>query len=155
SSPIVAAGLVFGTTGSGGGGHYLAAVRPPAPGSDAKPELVYGVPDLAPYVPTLIAKNGLVFLWHDKGKVTCLRAATGDELWSERVGGNFSGSPVIAGDRLYAIAENGTVVVLAAEEKFELLGRNPLGEDSRSTPAVAGGRMYLRTLSHLISVGGK
>ncbi|MEX2119033.1 MAG: PQQ-binding-like beta-propeller repeat protein [Pirellulales bacterium] len=155
SSPIVTAGLVFGTTGSGGGGHYLAAVRPPAPGSDGKPELVYGVPDLAPYVPTLIAKDGLVFLWHDKGKVTCLRAATGDELWSERVGGNFSGSPVIAGDRLYAIAENGTVVVLAAGEKFELLGRNPLGEDSRSTPAVAGGRMYLRTLSHLISVGGK
>jgi outer membrane protein assembly factor BamB len=45
--------------------------------------------------------------------------------------------------------------VLSATDQYELVARNPLGEDSRSTPSVAGGRMYLRTYSHLISLGGK
>ena len=44
--------------------------------------------------------------------------------------------------------------VLAAEKQFRKLGRNPLGEPSRATPAVSGGKMYLRTFSHLISIGG-
>lgn len=150
SSPIVAAGLVFGTCGSGGGGNYLVAVRP-----GPEPQVAYKVTEMAPYVPTPLAKDDLLFTWSDKGVVSCLRAATGEKIWRERVGGNYSGSPVCAGDHLYCIAEDGTVVSLAASEKFQLLARNPLGEDSRSTPAIAGDRMYLRTYSHLVSLGGK
>ena len=60
-----------------------------------------------------------------------------------------------AGKHLYCIAQDGTVVVLAASEKYELVSRNALGEDSRATPAISGGRMYLRTESHLVSIGGK
>jgi hypothetical protein len=45
--------------------------------------------------------------------------------------------------------------VLAAGYKFELLAKVPLGEKSFATPAVSGGVMYLRTLSHLFSLGGK
>ena len=150
SSPIIADGLVFGSTGSGGGGNYVVAVRP---GVDA--ELVYEVKKQAPYVPCPVAANGLVFLWYDKGIVTCIRAESGEQVWQKRIGGNFSGSPVIAGDRIYCIDEDGDVVVLAAGEQFQLLGKSPLGEASRSTPAVAGGRMYLRTYSHLVSIGGK
>jgi outer membrane protein assembly factor BamB len=106
-------------------------------------------------VPTLIGKGDLVFMWSDKGVVACVKASTGQILWKQRVGGNFSGSPVCVADRLYCIAEDGEVVVLSASDQYELLSRNPMGEDSRSTPAVAGGRMYLRTYSHLVSVGGK
>jgi outer membrane protein assembly factor BamB len=45
--------------------------------------------------------------------------------------------------------------VLAASSEYKLLARNPLKEGSQATPAIAGGKMYLRTLSHLISLGGK
>lgn len=158
SSPVVAAGLVFGTCGSGGGGNYVAAVRPGSAGragSGSPAELVYRIDESAPYVPTLVARGDLVFLWGDKGVASCVRAATGQLVWRERVGGNYSGSPVWVGGRLYSIDDDGVVVVLAASEKFELVARNPLGEESRSTPAVAGGRMYLRTYSHLFSVGGR
>ena len=148
SSPILSAGLVFGTNGSGGGGIYLAAVRP-----GESPELAYKITTQAPYVPSLVARGELVFMWSEKGIVTCIRAPDGSVVWQKRVGGNFSGSPVRAGDRLYCIEERGQVVVLAAEEKFRELARNPLGEPSRSTPTVAGSRMLLRTYSHLISVG--
>ena len=52
------------------------------------------------------------------------------------------------------MAEDGKVVVLAADKKFELRAENDLGEPSRATPAVADGRLYLRTESNLISLGG-
>ena len=70
------------------------------------------------------------------------------------MGGAFYGSPVCVDNRLYCIAKNGEVVVLAAADKFEVLARVPLGEPSFATPAVAGGVMYLRTRSHLFSLGG-
>ncbi|MCL6501728.1 MAG: PQQ-like beta-propeller repeat protein, partial [Pirellulales bacterium] len=134
------------------GGNYVAAVQPGS--SDGPPQLVYRIDNQAPYVPTAIAVGELLFLWSDGGIVTCLHAATGKTLWRQRVGGSFSGSPICVDGKLYAIDDDGTVVVLAAAEEYKLLGRTNLGEESRSTPAVAGGRMYLRTYSHLISVGG-
>ncbi len=154
SSPVIAGGLIFGSTGSGGGGNYVAAVKPGAVDGSQPPELVYRIDNQAPYVPTAIAVGELLFLWSDAGIVTCLRAATGETLWRQRVGGSFSGSPVCVDGKLYAIDDDGTVVVLAAAEEYKLLGRTNLGEESRSTPAISGGRMYLRTYSHLISVGG-
>jgi outer membrane protein assembly factor BamB len=149
SSPLVAGGLVFGSTGSGGGGNYVAAVRP---GQDA--ELVYTIRNSAPYVPTVVAQDGRIFLFYDRGVMSCADVQTGELHWRERHDTGFSGSPVLADGKLYIIDDAGTVVVLAASDEFRLLAKNPLGEASRSTPAIAGGRLYLRTLSHLVSVGG-
>jgi outer membrane protein assembly factor BamB len=154
ASPVVAGGLVLGQCGEGGVGLHLVAVRPPAkPGGAA--QVAWKVAKSAPYVPMPVVRGDLVFLWGDAGTVLCVRAASGEEVWREKVGGNYFGSPVCAGGRLYCISTKGEVVVLAAADKYELLARNPLGEKSHATPAVAGGRMYLRTWSHLISVGGK
>jgi outer membrane protein assembly factor BamB len=155
ASPVLAGGMIWGSCGSGGGGNYVASVQPGTPDGSIQPREVWKITDSAPYVPTMIGKGDLVFLWSDKGVVSCVQASTGQVLWKQRVVGNFSGSPVFVDDRLFCIAEDGEVVVLSATDQYELLARNPLGEDSRSTPAVAGGRMYLRTYSHLISLGGK
>jgi len=154
SSPVVAAGLILGTCGTGSAGKHVVAVSPPK-GPGGKPEVAYRVTRSAPYVPTPVAWADLVFLWGDTGTVTCIRAATGAEVWRERLGTHFFGSPVCVGGRLYAISTEGKVVVLAAAETYELPAENRLGEGSHATPAVAGGRMYLRTLSHLVSIGGK
>ena len=117
SSPIVADGLIFGTTGSGGGGNYVVAIQP---GREAA--LAYEIKKQAPYVPCPVAKDGLLFLWSDKGVVSCVRTMTGKKVWQQRVGGNYSGSPVIVEDRLYCIDEDGVVVVLAAGEEFKVCG---------------------------------
>lgn len=150
SSPVMAAGLIFGSTGSGGGGNYVAAVKPGNP-----PELAYKITKMAPYVPTLLAKDNLLFMWGDAGVVSCADAATGDVIWRERCNGKYSGSPICVRDHIYCLADDGTVVVIKASREFELVARIPLGEEARSTPAVANGRLYLRTVSHLYSVGGK
>ncbi len=117
--------------------------------------MAYKIDKSAPYVPTSVARGKLLFLWGDGGVVSCVDAPNGNLVWQKRVGGNFSGSPVRAAERMYCISAEGDVVVLAAKDQFELLSRHPLGELSRSTPAIAGGRMYLRTQSHLVSIGGK
>jgi outer membrane protein assembly factor BamB len=148
SSPLIAEGLIFGAVGSGGGGNYLTAVRP-----GSTPQAVYTIKNNAPYVPTSVANDGLMFLFNDKGIVSCAEVRTGEIHWRERVSRGFSGSPVIADGKVFVIDDDGTVFVLAAAKQFQLLGSNPLGEPSRSTPAIAGGRLYFRTLSHLISVG--
>jgi outer membrane protein assembly factor BamB len=150
SSPVAAGGLVFGSCGSGGGGNYLVAVRP-GPGA----EQIYKITDGANYVPTPVALGDLVFVVNDKGIAICFDAATGNVHWKERLGGNFFGSPIILNGRVYAIASDGKVIVLKAAKEFEKLGEIELGETSHSTPAVADGRLLLRTESHLFCVGKK
>ena len=105
-------------------------------------------------VPTPLVKDGRLFLWCDDGVVSCLRVATGETVWRERVDGAYYASPVWVDGHLYNVSKKGEVVVLAAGDKFEVLHRIPLGEPSYATPAVAGGVMYLRTSSHLFSLGG-
>ncbi|HAA69152.1 MAG TPA: hypothetical protein DCE55_08435, partial [Planctomycetaceae bacterium] len=102
-----------------------------------------------PYVPTPLAYQGHLFLWGDNGVVVCLEAATGREIWTQRVGGIYSGSPVCIDGKLYCIARDGTVVVMVAGPKYELLGKTSLGDACHSTPAVAGGRMFIRGFKHL------
>ncbi len=155
SSPLLAGGLVFGTCGSGGGGNYLVAVKTGGEGDVTESHVAYKLTRAIPYVPTSVAHEDLIFLWGDRGVVTCVEIPTGTIIWQERVGGEYSGSPVGIGDRIYAISDEGEVVVLSAGREYNVLARNPLGEGSRCTPAIAGGKMYLRTYRHLISVGGK
>ena len=155
SSPVEAGGLIFGSTGSGAySANYIVAVKP---GKNA--EVVYKLTNnnnfKAPYVPCLIADGDLLFCLYDKGFASCIDAKTGDVHWTERTNAAFSGSPVRVGDRIYCVDETGVVWVFAASKEYKLLAKNELGGESRSTPAVANGRLYVRTFSHLISIGGK
>jgi outer membrane protein assembly factor BamB len=154
-SPILVGDLILANCGEGSGNNNVVAIRPGgAGGSDA--ELVYKIDKTsAPYVPSLVAKGSLVFLWGDRGVVTCIDGMTGKIHWRERVGGNYSSSPVRVADVVYCISTEGDVVALAASDQFKLLGKSSLGEGSRASPAVALGRMFLRTDSHLFAVGRK
>ncbi len=153
SSPIVVGDLILGTAGDGGGSRQAVAVRPGGKGTEAK--TVYNFARGASYVPTPIVYNGRLYCFHDGGIVTCYNSETGKQVWSERVGGNFFGSPVCIDGKLYALNTKGECLVVATGDKFVLLAKNELGEESRATPAVAGGVLYLRTVSHLTAIGGK
>ena len=153
-SPAIAAGLIFGYCGTGGVGRQMFAVRPGNPATGAKSEIAYEVQGSLPYVCTPVAYGNLLFAWFDRGVVTCLDAPTGEIVWRERIGGDYFGSPVRVGDRLYCISREGEMVVLAAAREFQELARIDLEERSNSTPAIADGVMYLRTVSHLMAIGG-
>lgn len=155
SSPVIAGEFIIGSCGSGGGGNFVVAVRPGNPTTGAKPERAYEVRRSAPYVPTSVCVGDWLYMWSDAGIVSRVHAATGEVKWQERAGGNFFSSPVCVDGRLFCVSTTGEVVVVAVSVKFEVLARNPLGETTHSTPAVAGGRMYIHTSGHLVSIGGK
>jgi outer membrane protein assembly factor BamB len=155
ASPIEVGGLIFGSNGSGGySSNYIVAVKP-GPDAAVAYKLANSSSFKAPYVPGLIASGDLVFCLYDRGFASSINAKTGEVLWVERTGGEFSGSPVMVDDRIYAVDEKGIVWVFAAGGEYKVLGKSDLGEESRATPAVANGRLYVRTNSRLISVGGK
>jgi len=155
SSPTLAGDLVLGTCGTGGRGKHLIAIRPPA-SDGGKAEVAWTVTKDAPYVPTSIFYDGWVLLWSDKGVVSCVEAATGERIWSQRVGGGtYYASPILVGDKVYNTSTTGEMVVLKAGKVFEELGRNDLGEKCQATPAVAGGRMFIRTWSRLMALAAE
>ena len=150
ASPVYAQGLVFATCGQGGVGALMIAVDATGSGDVSRTHVRYQRERGLPYVPTPVAWRGHLYLWNDNGVVSCVRTASGETVWTRRVGGNYSGSPVCIDGRLYCISEEGDVVVIAASPRFEELGRNPLGDFSHSTPAVADGRLFLRTFHRLM-----
>lgn len=152
ASPVLLGDLVFGSTGSGGGGNYVIAVN-----MSGEPKLRYELKGKfkAPYVPTSVVKGAYAYFFYDKGFVTCVEAISGKERWTQRVSSGFSGSPILVGDRIFAISEEGEAIVIRATPKaYEELGRNDLGQESRCTPAVSGGRLFLKTDSKLFAIGG-
>lgn len=144
ASPIVVGGLVVAGSGEGGNGKSFTAVKPAS-----EPTVAFKLDKSIPQVPTPVAAYGLLFVWSDRGVVSCCDASTGAIHWTERVGGNYFGSPIVVGGKLIGTSSTGEVVVLAASEQYKLLGRNDLGEPTNATPAVQNGRMYLRTESSL------
>jgi outer membrane protein assembly factor BamB len=153
SSPIVAGATVLFSCGSGNNGKWLIGARLGA--AEQVPVEVYRLDKSICNIPTPVVAGDLAFIWYDRGIVTCFDSATGNVHWRERVGGNFHCSPLHVDDRLFCISLDGEVIVLAADDEYKLLARHPLGEPVTATPAVADGRLLIRTEQSLICVGGK
>jgi outer membrane protein assembly factor BamB len=156
ASPVVAGDLVIGSCGQGGGaGNYLSAVRLGGKGDVSKTHVAYTLRKSTPYVPTPLYLDGRLYLISDAGIASALEAATGREIWSERLRAEFFGSPVLIEGKIYCGSTKGEMIVLGTGDTFQLLGRNPIGEGTHSTPCIDAGRLYVKTLSHLVCIGGK
>ncbi|MFO0916293.1 MAG: PQQ-binding-like beta-propeller repeat protein [Pirellulales bacterium] len=102
-----------------------------------------------PHTPSLILHDGLLFMVSDDGIASCLDAKTGQNLWRERLGGNFSSSPILAGDRIYFFSEEGKTYVIRAARSYELLAENDLDEQMLASCAVVDQSLIVRTADHL------
>jgi len=153
ASPALGGQILFATAGSGGGGKVGVALNLARRTEAGVPERQYVLRQGLPYVPSPLATSERLYLWSDGGIVSCLNLESGEEIWRERVGGTFYGSPILADGKLFAISMSGELVWVRESDEFELLGRLDLEEASNSTPAVARGILYLRTETHLISMG--
>ena len=70
-------------------------------------------------------------------------------------GGIYSASPVAGDGKIYLFSETGETLVLEAGRELRVLARNDLGERIVSSPAVSGGRIFIRTDESLIAVGSR
>jgi len=151
-SLIESGGLIFITSGNGGGSRLAVALRP---NGTSPPEIAYRLTRGTSYVPTPIAVGEWIFYWGDGGIVNCTKRETGETVWQERAGGRFFGSPIFADGKLWGMSTQGELVVIEATNRYKPVGRLNLGEPAYATPAVANGTVYLRTEGHLIAVRGK
>ena len=89
----------------------------------------------------------------DKGVASCIDVQTGDSLWQKRIGGNFSASPIIIGDKMLIISLTGQATVLRASAKWEQISQFELGGSVGATPAFANGNLILRVGDELLCLG--
>ena len=153
-SVVLGDGLAF-CSGGWGGKEGIKAFRLGGEGSLQQSNLVWEQKRGEPKVPSLLYLEGLLFAMTDTGVATCYEATTGNIVWQERVGGNFSASPVSAGGRIYFVGDNGHTAVLEASRTFRLVSRNPIadGEEVQASPAISQGRFFIRTRSNLWAIG--
>lgn len=105
--------------------------------------------------PSLMLVDHLLFVGNDAGIITCFDAISGNELWRERIGGNFSASPIYCDGLIYFFSEEGKTTVIRASEKFDLVAANQLGDGFTASPAVSGDTLYLRSQTAVYRIDAK
>ena len=123
---------------------------------DMTSKLVWKYQRSVPQLPSLVVYRDVVYMVNDRGVLTTLDARTGEVLKQDRVRGapdNYYASPVAGDGKIFLASHNGVVAVLRAGGQQELLAANALNEEIFATPAIAGGRLYVRTVSALYCFG--
>lgn len=153
-SPLVVGDFIVASSGEGGIGREMYVIQAGKVPGNPEPKTVYEVRTSIPYVPTPVASGGRLYLLYDKGIMTCLDLKSGSVLWRQRIPGEYFSSPLLLGSKIYCISRSGTLLVLRAGDRFELLGTTELGEGTHSTPAAADGVLVIRTFTKLLAVKG-
>jgi len=133
-------------------GPYM-AIRPGGKGDVASTHVVWKVPTGAPYISSIVQYDGLIYMIGDVGVATVVDARTGARVWQERIGGVYSASPIAGDGKVYFFSENGETIVLSAGRAPDVLARNKLDARVLGSPAISGGRMFIRSDGTLFAIG--
>lgn len=155
SSLVYGEGLLFLTTGYPEY-HYM-GIRPDGEGNVTKTHVAWHharVPAReGSYVPSPLAAGSSFFVVSDQGWASCFTARTGERKWLQRLGKHHSASPIVANGLLYFTDDDGLTWVVRASDRFEVVAKNPLGEEVYASPAASQGQLFLRGTEHLYCIG--
>jgi outer membrane protein assembly factor BamB len=141
--PIFGHGLIFMSTSYDS--PSVLAIRPDGKGDVTDTHVAWTMKKGAPHTPSLLLVGEELYMVSDGGIASCVEAKTGNLHWQQRLGGNFSASPVHAKGKIYFQSEQGVGTVVQAGKEFKQLARNDLGERTLASYAASGGALYLRT----------
>lgn len=157
SSPVLVAGdALLASAGDGGGDRDTIALRLPHGDTteDRQPRLLWQLRRDVPYVTCMLELKNHVYFVADKGVASCLDLNTGKERWSQRLTGNFTSSPLLIDDRIVAVNEDGELFIFKADSNsYQPVGRLKLEDGALATPALADGRLFVRTEKYLFCLG--
>jgi outer membrane protein assembly factor BamB len=153
--PVVADGMVYVATGYNV--PKVIAVRlAGAEGDVTETHVAWEATRRMPKTPSMIASGGQILALDDTGMLTALDAASGEVRWMERLPGNFSASPVLAGNVLYAPTEDGVFyVVEVSPTGAKILAEPDMAERTLASPILLDGALFLRTENHLWKITGR
>jgi outer membrane protein assembly factor BamB len=148
--PVYADGLAFIVTGLGT--TELWGVRTDGSGDVTGSHVAWKYDSMVAKTTSPILAEGLLYMVSDEGMLTCLEPATGQQIWRQRIGGNYSASPVYADGHLYFFSQQGKTTVVKPGRKYEAVGGGELDAGFMASPAVSGKALILRTKTHLYRV---
>jgi outer membrane protein assembly factor BamB len=148
--PVLGHGMIFFPTGFATG--QLFAVRTGGEGLITDTHVAWKVKRGVSNKPSILLVDDLIYMIGDTGIASCIDAKSGDQVWQQRIGGEYSASPVYADGRLWFFSEDGKTTVLKPGRVFEQVAENHLDEGFLASPAIAGNAFYLRTRTHLYRI---
>jgi outer membrane protein assembly factor BamB len=153
ASPVAVPGLIVVPSAKNRG---VLGLRPDLTGdlSENKEAFVWRRGSKTPDVPSPLVKDDIVYLCREQGTLIAMDAKTGKDLYEKRLSNaRHRASPVYADGRIYVTGRDGAINVVKHGRTFELLATNKMGEEMSSSPAISGGRIYLRTFNALYAIG--
>lgn len=148
--PVIGHGLAFIPTGHGKAG--LIAVKLGGSGVLSESDVAWRVTKAFPNKPSVTLVGDSIFIIKDDGIASCVDALTGETIWSHRLGGKFSSSPVLSGGRLYVGSEDGKFFVFEANREFKLVAESDFADGFMASPAISDQSIYLRSKTHLYRI---
>jgi outer membrane protein assembly factor BamB len=133
---------------------HLLAIKPDGKGDVTDSKVVWRTTKGAYYVPSPVCTDDYLFSTMTNGRVHCIEVATGNILWIEDLGKQYS-SPVLANGLVYMPNDEGMITVIKPGPTFQKIAQNSIGEKMNASPAISNGRIYLRGYQHLFCIGNK
>ncbi len=166
-SPFAAHGMCYVSSGYIGDGHRPTfAIRPGAKG-DISPSqddeytdnqyIAWYQDKGSPYNTTQLVYGDYLYTVYDLGFITCHNARTGEEVYGKQrfsPKGTFTASPWGYNGYVFCLSEEGLTYVIAAGAEFRMVRTNPLDAMALATPAIAQGKLLIRTASNLYCLSG-
>lgn len=152
TGPTAGLQMVFATQGMR---KDLLAVKLGHQGKLTRRDVVWKQTEATPDTCCPVLWRDLLFTVSDNGVAKCYDAHTGHQKWKKRLPGDYKASPIAAEGRIYFLNMHGVTTVVAASDRFSKLSENTLDDDTTASPAVSGGRIYLRGKKFLYAIGKK
>jgi len=131
---------------------HLLAIKPDGKGDVTDSKIVWRTTKGAYYVPSPVSTDDYMFSTMTNGRVYCIEVATGNIMWEENLGKQYS-SPVLAEGLVYMPNDEGIITVIKPGPTFQKVAQNSIGEKMNASPAISNGKIYLRGYKHLFCIG--
>lgn len=102
-----------------------------------------------PTMPSPLLFDNALLMVSDSGIATCLDRENGEAIWTERLGGKYSASPLLADGKIYLGNQDGELLVFEPGNTFRLLATNTLDSDLMASPAAIGDQLFVRSAKSL------
>jgi outer membrane protein assembly factor BamB len=108
-----------------------------------------------PFCASPLYLDGLIYTVKDGGFLASLDSSSGELVQRDRLAGsgNYYSSPVAGDGKIYIVNERGRLSVVQSGHTWRVLSSSDFGENVFATPAITGGRIYVRTTGHLYCFG--
>ena len=131
---------------------WIYCIDPSGKGDVTETHVKWSHQKQVPHTPSIIVRDDLIYMVSDRGIGSCLDAQTGEVVWQERIGGNYSASPIYTNGLIYLQSEQGDATVIEASRDFKVVSKNTFGERTLASYGVANGTLLIRTAEKLYCV---